>query len=238
MSTHTNAVLRDLSKSDLALFEAMITSQSLTHGQVVGEAGAPVERVYFPSSGLISVVVPLQSGEVIEAGVVGRTDVYGASAALGATLHVNTGIVQMPGSALVIKASDLAAAARKSETLRNHLFLHDQLILAQAQQSAACNARHDIPQRLATWLLRVRDCSQQDDLPLTQEFLAQMLGVQRASVSIAAGALQAAGVIKYRRGHIQIVDTEKLKVVACECYSALRAQYDRTVPHREISEVA
>ena len=237
MSTHPNVILRNLSKSDLALFEGALSSHAFTHGQVLGEAGTPIDRVFFPSSGMISVVVPLQTGEVIEAGVVGRTDVFGAAVVFGAKLHVNTGVVQMPGSALVIKAADLVAAARKSETLRNELFLHDQFILAQAQQSAACNARHDIPQRLATWLLRVRDRAQQEDLPLTQEFLAQMLGVQRASVSIAAGEQQEAGLIRYRRGHIQIMDSAKLEQVACECYASLRAQYDRTFPvrHPEIA---
>jgi CRP-like cAMP-binding protein len=237
MSTYPNTILSNLAKSDLALLEDALSSHAFTQGQVLGETGQPIERVFFPSSGLISVVVPLRGGEVIEAGVVGRTDVFGASVALGARLHVNTGVVQMPGSALVIKAADLAAAARKSETLRHDLFLNDQFVLAQAQQSAACNARHDIPQRLATWLLRVGDRSQQEDLPLTQEFLAQMLGVQRASVSIAAGALQEAGMIKYRRGHIQIVDAARLKHVACECYAAVRAQYDRTFPAR-VSELA
>ena len=230
MSTHPNVILRTLSKSDLALFESALSSLAFTNGQVLGEVGTPIDRVFFPSSGLISVVVPLRSGDVIEAGVVGRTDVFGASVALGGRLHVNTGVVQMPGSALVIKADILTNAAGKSETLRNQLFLHDQFILAQAQQSAACNARHDIPQRLATWLLRVRDRAQQEDLPLTQEFLAQMLGVQRASVSIAAGEMQKAGLIRYRRGHIQITDVPGLKQVACECYASLRAQYDRTFP--------
>ena len=236
MSTHPNAILRNLSTSDLALLEGALSSHAFTHGQVLGEVGQPIERAYFPSSGLISVVVPLRTGEVIEAGVVGRTDVFGASVALGAKLHVNTGVVQMPGSALVIKAADLVAATRKSETLRNELFLNDQFILAQAQQSAACNARHDIPQRLATWLLRVRDRAQQEDLSLTQEFLSQMIGVQRASVSIAAGVLQDAGMIRYRRGHIQITDPARLKQVACECYAAVRAQYDRTFPaqHTEL----
>ena len=232
MSTHPNSILRSLSKSDLSLFEGALTSHAFTHGQVLGEVGMPIEHVFFPSSGMISVVVPLRTGEIIEAGVVGRTDVFGASAVFGARLHVNTGVVQMPGSALVIRAADLTAAARKSETLRNELFLHDQFILAQAQQSAACNARHDIPQRLATWLLRVRDRAQQEDLPLTQECLAQMLGVQRASVSIAAGELQEAGLIRYRRGHIQITDQERLKQVACECYASLRAQHERTFPAR------
>jgi CRP-like cAMP-binding protein len=230
VSTHPNSILRNLSKSDLALFEGALTAKSFVHGEVLGEAGAPIEHVYFPNSGLISLVVPLASGEAIEAGVVGRSDVCGAAVAFGAPYHVNRAVVQMPGSASVIKAADLIKAANASPTLRRELFLHDQFILAQAQQSAACNAKHDISQRLAAWLLRVRDRAQQEDLNLTQEFLSQMLGVQRASVSIAAGAMQDAGMIHYRRGSIRITDRPKLEHTACECFASLRAQFERTFP--------
>jgi CRP-like cAMP-binding protein len=229
MSSHPNLILKNLSKGDLALFERALTQQPFVHGQVLAEAGMPIERVFFPNSGLISVVVPLASGEAIEAGVVGRADVFGAGAVFGATHHVNRAAVQMPGSASVIKVADLVAAANKSESLRRTLFLHDQFILAQAQQSAACNARHQIPERLATWLLRVHDRALQDDLNLTQEFLSQMLGVQRASVSIAAKAMQDAGLIQYRRGTIHITDMAKLESVACECYAALRSQFERMI---------
>jgi CRP-like cAMP-binding protein len=238
MSIHPNLILRNLSKSDLALFEGALTPQSFVHGDVLAEAGMPIERVFFPNSGLISVVVPLASGEAIEAGVVGRADVFGAGAIFGARHHVNSAVVQMPGSASVIKAADLVSAANRSETLRRTLFLHDQFILAQAQQSAACNARHEIPQRLATWLLRVHDRAQQDELNLTQEFLSQMLGVQRASVSIAAKAMQDAGLIQYRRGTIRITDMANLEAVACECYAVLRGQFERTFGEAAIAKPA
>ena len=230
MSTHPNAILKHLSKSDLALFEGALHVKSFVHGEVLAEAGSPIENVFFPNSGMISIVVPLQGGEVIEAGVVGRQDVFGAAAAFGAKTHVNSAIMQIPGSASIISAADLVNATNKSETLRRDLFLHDQFVLTQAQQSAACNARHDISQRLATWLLRVRDRAQQEELPLTQDFLSQMLGVQRASVSIAAGAMQEAGMIQYRRGSIHITDTAKLEDTACECYDVLRTHYARTFP--------
>ena len=165
-------------------------------------------------------MVPLAGGEFIEAGVVGRGDVFGAGVAFGARYHINRAIAQIPGSASVMKASDLIAAAKSSETLRRALFLSDQFMLAQAQQSAACNAKHTVPQRLATWLLRVRERAQQEDMPLTQEFLSQMLGVQRASVSIAASEMQDAGLIRYQRGTIRITNLPKLEKVACECYAA------------------
>jgi CRP-like cAMP-binding protein len=162
--------------------------------------------------------------------VIGRADVFGAGVAFGATMHINTAVMQMSGSCSVIKATDLVKAASASETLRRELFMREQFLLAQAQQSAACNAKHEIPQRLATWLLRVHDRAQQDELSLTQEFLGQMLGVQRASVSIAAAALQDAGIIQYRRGSIRIVDQKRLEASACECFETLRAQFDRMFP--------
>ena len=132
--------------------------------------------------------------------------------------------MQLPGTALTIASADLAEAANASEALRRELFFQDRFILAQAQQSAACNARHDITQRLATWLLRVRERAQQDDLGLTQEFLSQMIGVQRPSISLAASQLQEGGIISYRRGMIRILDPKRLESVACECFASLRAQ--------------
>lgn len=237
VSTHPNAILNHLSKSDLALFEGALTARSFVRGDVLAEIDSPIDHAYFPSCGLISLVVPLQGGEVIEAGVVGRQDVFGASAAFGAKVHVNRAVAQISGVALVIKAAELIKAAHKSETLRHDLFMYDQFILAQAQQSAACNARHDISQRLATWLLRISDRAQQDELPLTQEFLSQMLGVQRASVSIAAGAMQEAGMIQYRRGRLKITDPNKLEEIACECYAAVRAHHERAAPIRMLEPV-
>jgi CRP-like cAMP-binding protein len=227
VSNYPNSILRHLSQSDLALFEGALKTHTFAQGEVLTEIGAPIDRVFFPNSGLISIVVPLASGEVIEAGVIGRADVFGAAGAFGVKHHVNSAVVQMPASASVIKTAALAAAASQSETLRRALFLNDQFILAQAQQSAACNARHNITQRLATWLLRVQERAQQDDLNLTQEFLSQMIGVQRASVSLAASAMQEAGMIRYRRGSLHITNREMLEDTACECYEALRAQRDR-----------
>ena len=175
----------------------------------------------------MSIVVALESGDRIEAAVAGRSSLCGASAALGVHVHLNTTIVQMPGSASVMPADQFARAASECEGIRNLAFRHTQFMLAQGQQSAACNARHHIPQRLCAWLLRVRDAAGQDELDLTQEFLAQMLGVQRASVSLVAADLQNKGLIRYRRGDLHITDLEGLKANACECYQAVRKQYER-----------
>jgi CRP-like cAMP-binding protein len=227
--SHPNTFIRNLSESDAALLTGAVTTRTFRLGEVVAEPGDPIEQVLFMHNGLISVVVPLESGEAIEAGVVGREEIFGASGALGANCHVSRAIVQMPGSGSIIKTADLTQLARQSNTLHRALVVHEQFLLAQAQQTAACNARHEIPQRLATWLLRVSDRSGQDQMPLTQEFLAQMLGVQRASVSIAAGAFKDAGLISYRRGRIVIEKRHDLEKLACECYATIRTQYERTI---------
>ena len=227
--SHLNAFLRNLSRSDLDILRPDLKVKTFGHGDVIAEAGQPVEHVWFVNEGLLSVIVPLQTGEAIEAGVVGSDEVFGGFAAFGTQIHVSTAVGQMPGSASIISCAALRKAVAQSPTLLKALAAQEQFLLAQAQQTAACNARHSIPQRLATWLLRVRDRSQTDELNLTQEFLGQMLGVQRASVSLAAAPMQESGLIRYRRGNVRITDVDGLERAACECYSAVRDQYQRTV---------
>ena len=222
MAQPLNEFLRSLSTSDFALLGAALKPVSMASADVLAEAGTPLHTIYFPEAGLISVVLELASGDRIETGLVGRTGMLGAAAAFGSMTHINSVMVQMPGSAYVMKATELLEAARRSESLRQALFKQEQFMLVQAQQTAACNAKHQIPQRLSTWLLRVRDISEQEDLSLTQEFLAQMLGVQRASISLVAGTFQEAGIIRYRRGQVRITDVGKLEQTACECYASLR----------------
>ena len=140
---------------------------------------------------------------------------------------LNRAVVQVAGSASVLEADVFCEFAEGSVTFRATLARHEQFILAQAQQSAACNACHPLEARLARWLLRCRDLQHSDDIQLAQEFLAEMLGVQRTSVSIVANILQQAGLIRYRRGHIRIVDVESLRDSACECYNTVKSHSDR-----------
>jgi CRP-like cAMP-binding protein len=227
---YSNYFLNSLSAQDLALISADLKEITFVHGDVLAEAGAPIRNIYFPESGLISVVVELSSGDRLEAALVGRAGMLGAGVAFDSKVYLNVAIVQMPGKGYILKASSLIKAAEASETLRVALFRQEQYLLAQAQQTAACNAKHQIPARLSTWLLRVRDASRQEDLALTQEFLGQMLGVQRASISLVAAGLQDAGMIRYRRGNVRVTDLPKLEATACECYSAVRVQYKRLFP--------
>ena len=157
--------------------------------------------------------------------MVGRDGVVGASSALDGKISLSRAIVQLAGSALVCDGSALKAAAMQSRSLLSILIRHEQTVYAQAQQSAACMAAHDVQERLSRWLLRARDLAQSDTLQFTQEFLAEMLGVRRTSVTATAHRLQEAGIIKYSRGRIQILDVEALSESACECYATVNAHY-------------
>jgi len=232
---YSNYFLNSLSAQDLALLSPDLKEMIFNHGDVLAEAGAPIRTIYFPESGMISMVVELSSGDRLEAALIGRSGMLGAGVAFDSKTYLNVAIVQMPGKGFAMKASALTKAAEASETLRVALFRQEQYLLAQAQQTAACNAKHQIPARLSTWLLRVRDASREEDLALTQEFLGQMLGVQRASISLVAATLQDAGLIRYRRGHVRITDLTKLEATACECYAALRVQYKRLFPDTEMT---
>jgi CRP-like cAMP-binding protein len=227
MSESPNLFLNSLEPSERALFSSRLKVVELTQETVLLEVGSEIKNVYFPHSGVVSLVVPLASGETIETAMVGRDGLVGGASALGTRISLFKAIVQISGSALVLDAGRLSSAAEKSAMLRATLFRHEQVVLAQAQQSAACNASHTVEARLSRWLLRCRDLQASDDLNLTQEFLGQMLGVRRTSVSVVANALQRAGLIRYSRGRIRILDLAGLQKAACECYESVRAQAKR-----------
>jgi CRP-like cAMP-binding protein len=222
----SNALLLALPAQDLTAIADRLKPMTLSMGQPVGDVGAPIEQVVFPTSGLISVVTELSSGERIESALIGRTGALGASVMFGAKFHISTSFVQMPGEALVMRAPDFSEFTRQRD-VRTLFYKHEEYLLAQSQQSVACNARHQVAERLATWLVRARDTAEQSHLQMTQEFLAQMLGVQRASVSLVAAQLQDEGLIRYRRGNIEIINEQKLIDRACECCQSVRTHYRR-----------
>jgi len=206
-------------KPDLKLVE-------LAHGDVLAETGSPIRRVYFPHSGIISLVVELSVGDTIETATIGRDGVIGASSALDGRISFNKGIVQLGGVASVLSVERLRALTDEHKRFRSILIRHEQVLFAQAQQSAACNASHSAESRMCRWLLRMRDLAG-SRLKLTQQFLGQMMGVQRSTVSLAANTLQQAGLIKYSRGNIEILDVEGLREAACECYATVAAHYQK-----------
>ena len=164
--------------------------------------------------------------------MVGRDGVLHAASALDGKISLNRAIVQLPGYGSVISAQHLSDAADEFRDLRALLIRHEQVILAQAQQSGACVAAHVVEARMCRWLLRCRDLARSDELFITQEFLAQMLGVRRSHLSVVANTLQKAGFISYRRGRVRIVNPDGLKEAACECYETVRGHYARLLNGR------
>jgi CRP-like cAMP-binding protein len=225
-----NHLLASLPATVYAAIQPHLKTIELKHGAVLAEAGSTIDTVYFPHSGIISLVVDLAVGEMIETAMVGRDGVFYASAALDSKVALNKAIVQLSGIASILDASELDRVADEHKALRTLLVRHDMLLFSQAQQSAACNAMHKVEARMCRWLLRMRDLAGSDDLQLTQEFLAQMMGVRRTSVSLVAATLQKAGFIKYRRGHIRILDIKGIEESACECYATVKAQYGHLLP--------
>jgi CRP-like cAMP-binding protein len=232
MPNSDNLLLASLSKSDAAALRPHLKSVHLENEKVLFEAGGKVPDVYFPSGAIISLVVGLSSGELIEAAMVGRDGAVGAFAALGGNVPSNRAVVQLAGPALTCKVSELKSAALQSQSLQSALFRHEQTVYAQASQSAACMAAHQVEARLCRWLLRARDLTGTDNLHFTQEFLAEMLGVERTSVTLHARTLQQAGMIKYSRGLIQITDLDALQETVCECYGTVKSYYQELLgPH-------
>jgi CRP-like cAMP-binding protein len=193
---------------------------------VLFEAGDTIKTLYFPHNGIVSIVVD-PSGEMVETATIGRDSVVGGSAAVADNIALNRAVVQVKAVASAVDVGIFRGLVQQSHTLHATLARHRQFIPAQAQQSAACHAAHALQARLSRWLLRCHDLLGSDEIPLTQEFLGEMLGVRRTSVTLAASMLQQAGFINYRRGHIRLIDLEGLRDSACECYERVKAQGKR-----------
>jgi CRP-like cAMP-binding protein len=228
-----NQFLRSLTRGDFELLRPHLRAEKFIQSTVLYDAGGTIERLYFPDSGIISLVVALSAGAVIEAGLIGYDGVIGGSAGLDGPTALNRAVVQIVGSGTSIERSAVKAAVAASRAIRIKLYQHDQVLLIQAQQSVACNAKHAIEERLARSLLRAHDLVGSNVIALTQESLAQMLGVRRTSVTLAARSLQAAALIRYRRGAIEVLDLEGLREAACECYQGVKDHVARLLatPH-------
>jgi CRP-like cAMP-binding protein len=222
----SNALIGSLSQGDRASLGPHLKSVFLPAKSVLFEAGDLVPAVYFPVSAIISLVVTLSTGDMVEAAMVGRDGVVGASSALDGRVTLSRAIVQIEGDVLVCEPEKLRRAAFQSEKLISRLIRHEQTLFAQAQQSTACMSAHDVQSRMCRWLLRSRDLAGTDTLNFTQEFLAEMLGVRRSSVTGVCLTLQGAGLIQYRRGKIRISSVELLREMACECYETTKSHYD------------
>jgi hypothetical protein len=227
MAQSENRILSSLPQNIFAALEPHLKTANLTFGQVVAETDQSVTRVYFPHQCVISLVVEMEVGDTIETAMVGRDGVANATAALDGKIALHRGVVQVAGDASVIGPDQLRAIANDFEPFRSILIRHEQVLLAQAQQSAGCNASHAVESRMCRWLLRLVDLTQSNKLSLTQDFLAHMLGVRRTSVTLVAGTLQRAGLIRQGRGLIEILDADAMESAACECHARVRSLYAR-----------
>lgn len=228
-----NHLLASLPESEYALLQPHLKDVLLKQGTILCEQGELIDQVYFPDSGMVSIVVVLSEGEKsVETATVGREGAVGAIAGLGERRATARAIVQVAGKGMRLSARQLQLAVRQSPVLRDFIVRYQEMLLHQAQQSTACNALHEARPRLCRWLLQTRDRLDSDLVALTQEFLAQMLGVRRTTVTELARGLQSKGLVRYKRGKIEILDRAGLEDCACECYEALRNQADYYFPRR------
>jgi CRP-like cAMP-binding protein len=219
-----NQLLQALAAAEFETLRPRLKSFAMVRDAVLVEAGTALTHVYLPDSGAISVAVRLSEGQTVEVAMIGRDSAVGVVEALGDGVSLTDAVVLFPGTASVIEIADFRAAVAQSSAFRSLLGRHVLALFAQAQQSGACNASHSVEARMARWLLRARDLWDGETLPMTQELLARMLGVQRNAVSIVAHALQEVGVISYSRGQIEILNMDALQAAACECHRTVRTK--------------
>jgi CRP-like cAMP-binding protein len=217
-----NHFLTSLSQADRRALDPGLSLIELERGQVLAEPGLMVTYVWLPQGSVISIVTLMRDGRAVESRTIGLESGFGLLNALGSRLSYERVTVQIPGPTWRISADALGAAARQSPSLVKSIVVHGQATLVQAAQQTACNALHGVDSRLCRWLLLTQDRVQADILPLTQEHLAIMLGVQRTTVTAAASQLQDRGSITYTRGKIRILDRPAVEACACECYEAIR----------------
>jgi len=222
-----NHVLNAISASDREALEPHLKLVSLASGDVLFEPEQPADRVYFPNTAVLSVMMVMEDGRTVETDTVGNESAVGILAALGASLSVNRTLTQIPGTASMIPAARLRQVTEESAVLRTLLLRHAQINLAQAHQSVACNALHGVEQRLCRWLLASQDRTDRDVVELTQQYLATMVGVQRTTITQVLRELTTAGLIRQGRRYIEILDRKGMETRACECYAAVRATAKR-----------
>jgi CRP-like cAMP-binding protein len=219
-----NKLLASLPRDDFDRLLPHLSTVSLQQGVVLFEAGDEVDQIYFPHYGMLSLLAVLRDGKAIETATVGREGVVGAMAGLGLYKSLVRVVVQMPMACSRIAATHFRTTTAASDPVRNICIRYNEVLLSQARVTAACNALHPIEARFCRWLLQSADRSASETVALTQEFLAEMLGVRRTSVTEVASKVQNAGVITYSRGVIRILDRPALMRMSCECYETLLEQ--------------
>jgi CRP-like cAMP-binding protein len=224
-----NLILQRMPDEQFRAMARHLVPVDMPLGMRLSEPSQPVEFVYFPVSGLISVDALTERGESVEVGVIGREGLGGVSGLLGHKQMAHSVVMQGPGSGLRVKTAVVREEFLKGGAFAQqiHSFLYMQMV--QMAQSVLCGRLHSVDVRMARWMLTAADRMQTDSLQITQEFLSQMLGSRRSTVTVAAGQLQRRGMIDYSRGRVRIVDRPGLEGIACECYQVVRATYDELI---------
>lgn len=222
-----NRLLGALPQNEFSQLAPHFKEVPLERGKILQEQGEAIDSVYFPHSGMISVLAVMPEGETVETMTIGREGGVGLASGIGSQTALNRATVRLPGRATQVSVARWAAVAQQSQAVRGLIVGYNDLQLGQVQQAVACNALHDVEARLCRWLLEARDRVGSDTLTLTQEFLAETLGVRRTTVTLIARMLQSAGFVHYRRGVVHLRDIVALEGGACECYRVVRGLTDR-----------
>jgi CRP-like cAMP-binding protein len=219
-----NRLLAALPHELLELMAHDLRQISLAQGHAIYEPGGNIDEIYFPQSGMISLLVVANDGGAIETATVGSEGAVGLHSALGKRVSFTRATIQISGNFSVIRSAAFAQSMKDQGPVRDLIARYTEVLWAEAQQIAACNAAHDVPARLCRWLLQAADRIGSDQVPLTQELIGQMLGVRRTTVTLLAQSLQRRGVIQYARGKITILDRKHLEHCACECYAIMQQE--------------
>lgn len=219
-----NKLLSRLPRDDFELLRPHLAVATVVQGIVLAEPGDEIDRVVFPIAGMISLVIIMKDGRAIETATIGRDGVFGASSAFGIYRSRVRALVQVPMVAASMASAQFRRAAAASKAIQHMCINSNETLLTQARVTAACNALHTVEARFCRWLLQTREVSGSDTITLTQEFLSEMLGVRRTSVTEVASKLQGAGIISYARGIIRVTDLAALEQRSCECLETLREQ--------------
>lgn len=222
-----NLLLDMLSAEELERLRPHLEHVSFKLGQVIYESGGPQHHIYFPTTAIISLLYMMENGTSAEMGVAGNEGLVGIALFMGGDTAPNRAVVQSAGDALRLKMKVLQDEFARGGTFQRLLLRYTQALMTQMSQTAVCNRLHTVEQQLCRWLLLSRDRLNTDELVMTQELIANMLGVRREGVTHAAGRLQEQGLISYVRGHIRILDRNGLEAAVCECYRVVKDEYAR-----------
>ena len=227
-----NQLLAALPDAEWAQWLPQLEAVDLPLGKVLYESGSKLTHVYFPTTAIVSLLYVMEDGASAEIAVVGHEGIVGISLFMGGETTPSRAVVQSAGQGFRLNASLMLQEFNRAGPVLHLLLRYTQALITQMAQTAVCNRHHSLDQQLCRWLLLSLDRLHSKELVMTQELIANMLGVRREGVTEAAGHLQEAGLIQYRRGHITVLDRDRLEQRACECYAVVKKEYDRLLPAR------